>query len=47
MAKFQDVLEIVTDTFHAGAVAEDAWDDSENESYLIKITSLIMEKTGH
>ena len=43
MTKFQDVLKIVTDTFHAGAVAEDAWDDSENRSYLIEMTALIME----
>ncbi len=44
MTKFQQILKTVTEVFQHGAQAEDAWDDSENEDYLIQMTALIMEK---
>jgi hypothetical protein len=43
MTKFQQILKTVTEVFQHGAQAEDAWDDSENEDYLIQMTALIME----
>ena len=43
MTKFEQVLKTVTEVFQHGATVEDAWDDSENGDYLIRMTTSIVE----